>query len=122
MCQPFSFIMEHVPDFIPAVGQAFELPSVLDLHLLTLKTFLMAITSAWRASELCAPPHCITYHSGKVVQGLFFLPTMVSTFHINQVLTLLKNPPSEVQRAVQVLDVNKLLLPYAVELYNSRPK
>lgn len=58
----------------------------------TTKKLLLAITSAHKAGELnalCSDPQFIRFHSNNMVLRLdFFLPEVVSVFHIYQDLML----------------------------------
>ena len=104
----------------------FEPISSSSLQLLTCKTaFLVAITSAKRASELsalrCDPPFT-QFHPDKVTLyfDVSFLPKMVSDFHINQPIILpsfFKSPLSPLEHMLHTLDVRR-----ALSLYLDRTK
>ena len=92
----------------------FELMASCDLKLLSFKTlFLVAITSARRASELAAlradSPY-LQFFKDKVVlhPDVSFLPKVVSEFHVNQPLilpTLFPDAVTAVERMLHSLDV-----------------
>ncbi|XP_078246542.1 uncharacterized protein LOC144588170 [Pogona vitticeps] len=99
----------------------FEPMASCDLKFLSFKTlFLVAITSARRASELAAlradPPY-LQFFKDKVVlhPDVTFLPKVVSDFHVNQPLilpTLFPNAVTEVERMLHSLDVRRALAYY----------
>lgn len=98
------------------MGEPFEPMSIVDLQLLSWKiAFLVAITSAKRASELCAfradPPYTL-FHADKVV----LRPDKVVTpFHLRQSSVLpvfFPFPEDEGQRALHTLDVRRALTFY----------
>ncbi|XP_044292792.1 uncharacterized protein LOC123026809 [Varanus komodoensis] len=72
----------------------FEPLATVDLRLVSWKTaFLVAVTSARRASELCAPridPPFLNFHKEKVVLRMDseFLPKVATPFHLNQDIVL----------------------------------
>ena len=83
-------------------------------------SFLVAITSACRASELAAlradAPH-IQFYPDKVVlyPDVSFLPKVISDFHVNQPLilpTLFPSPFSDIERMLHSLDVCRTLAFY----------
>ena len=99
----------------------FEPMATSSLKLLSLKTlFLVAITSAQRASELAAlraDESYIQFYPEKVVlcPDISFLPEVISEFHVNQSLilpTLFPNPSSDVERMLHSLDVRRALAFY----------
>ena len=100
------------------VHPPFEPMATCDLKFLSLKTlFLVAITSACRASELAAlradPPY-LQFFKDKVIlyPDVSFLPKVVSDFHVNQPLllpTLFSNPSLDVERTLHCLDVRRAL-------------
>ncbi|XP_078240665.1 uncharacterized protein LOC144586384 [Pogona vitticeps] len=104
----------------------FEPMSSCDLKFLSLKTlFLVAITSARRASELAAlrsdSPY-LQFYKDKVVlfPDVSFLPKVVSEFHLNQPIslpTLFSDPSSDIERMLHSLDVKR-----ALSYYVSRTK
>uniref|UniRef100_A0ABM5GNR7 Core-binding (CB) domain-containing protein n=1 Tax=Pogona vitticeps TaxID=103695 RepID=A0ABM5GNR7_9SAUR len=104
----------------------FEPMSSCGLKFLSLKTlFLVAITSARRASELAAlrsdPPY-LQFYKDKVVlfPDISFLPKVVSDFHLNQPIslpTLFSDPSSDIERMLHSLDVKR-----ALSYYISRTK
>uniref|UniRef100_A0ABM5G4K6 Uncharacterized protein n=1 Tax=Pogona vitticeps TaxID=103695 RepID=A0ABM5G4K6_9SAUR len=108
------------------VRPPFEPMATCDLKFLSLKTlFLVAITSARRASELAAlradSPY-LQFFKDKVVlhPDISFLPKVVSDFHVNQPLllpTLFSEPSSDVERTLHCLDVRR-----ALSFYISRTK
>ncbi|KAF7251454.1 Fibrous sheath-interacting protein 1 [Varanus komodoensis] len=91
----------------------FEPLATTDLRLLSWKTaFLVAITLARRASELCAlridPPY-LNFHKEKVVlhTDLVFLLKVVSPFHINQDIILpafFPTPSTPIERLLHFLN------------------
>ncbi|XP_078246058.1 uncharacterized protein LOC140704554 [Pogona vitticeps] len=99
----------------------FEPMSSCDLKFLSLKTlFLVAITSARRASELAAlrsdSPY-LQFYKDKVVlfPDISFLPKVVSEFHLNQPIslpTLFSDPSSDIERMLHSLDVKRALSYY----------
>ena len=97
-----------------------------DLKLLSLKTlFLVAITSARRASELAAlraDQPFLQFFRDKVVlhTDVSFLPKVVSSFHLSQPLilpTLFPEPSTDLERMLHTLDVRR-----ALAFYVSRTK
>ncbi|XP_078247020.1 uncharacterized protein LOC144588309 [Pogona vitticeps] len=108
------------------VRPPFEPMATCDLKFLSLKTlFLVAITSARRASELAAlradSPY-LQFFKDKVVlyPDVSFLPKVVSDFHVNQPLllpTLFSEPSSDIERTLHCLDVRR-----ALSFYISRTK
>ena len=107
----------------------FEPLASTDLRLLSFKTlFLVAITSARRASELAAlradPPY-LQFFLDKVVlhPDVSFLPKVVSTFHINQPLvlpTLFPKPSSPIEHLLHSLDVRRALAYYTLRTKDFR--
>ncbi|XP_042315264.1 uncharacterized protein LOC121926389 [Sceloporus undulatus] len=110
-------------------SKPFEPMATTDLRLLTWKTaFLVAITSARRAGELCAlradQPY-IRFHRDKVVlrADITFLPKVVSAFHLNQdiILPILApNPSTDEERRMHSLDVRRALAFYLDRTLGSR--
>ena len=99
----------------------FEPMAHCDLKLLALKTlFLVAITSARRASELAAlrvDQPFLQFFREKVVlhTDVSFLPKVVSQFHLNQPIilpTLFPNPSNDTERMLHTLDVRRALAFY----------
>ena len=91
----------------------FEPLATCDLKLLSFKVlFLVAITSARRASELAAlraDQPFLQFFPDKVVlqTDISFLPKVVSAFHLNQPLvlpTLFASPTSDIERMLHTLD------------------
>nr|XP_008107943.1 PREDICTED: inositol hexakisphosphate kinase 3 isoform X1 [Anolis carolinensis]XP_008107944.1 PREDICTED: inositol hexakisphosphate kinase 3 isoform X1 [Anolis carolinensis]XP_016848789.1 PREDICTED: inositol hexakisphosphate kinase 3 isoform X1 [Anolis carolinensis] len=92
-----------------------------DISHLSWKTaFLVAVTSARRASELCAlradPPY-LRFHTDKVVlrTDITFLPKVVSKFHMCQDISLpafFQNPASPLEIMLHSLDVRRALAYY----------
>ncbi|XP_078235403.1 uncharacterized protein LOC144584060 [Pogona vitticeps] len=107
----------------------FEPMASCDLKFLSFKTlFLVAITSARRASELAAlradPPY-LQFFKDKVVlhPDVTFLPKVVSTFHVNQPLILPTPFPdavTEVERMLHALDVRRALAYYVTRTKDFR--
>ncbi|XP_042303393.1 uncharacterized protein LOC121920323 [Sceloporus undulatus] len=102
-------------------SKPFEPLATTDIRLLTWKTvFLVAITSARRAGELCAlrrDEPFLRFHLDKVVlrTDITFLPKVVSAFHMCQDIvlpTLAPNPTTDVERALHTLDVRRALAFY----------
>ena len=103
------------------LGAPFEPMATTDLRLLTWKTVLLvAVTSARRASELCAlrmdPPY-LAFHKDKVVlrPDPSFLPKVVSEFHVNQDIVLpafFQSPSTPLERKLHALDVRRALAFY----------
>ena len=102
-------------------SKPFEPMATTDLRLLTWKViFLVAITSARRASELAAlrvdEPY-LTFHKDKVVlrPDVRFLPKVVSNFHVNQDIilpTFFPSPTSPLETTLHKLDVRRALAFY----------
>ena len=102
-------------------SKPFEPMATTDLRLLTWKVaFLVAITSARRASELAAlrvdEPY-LTFHKDKVVlrPDMRFLPKVVSNFHVNQDIvlpTFFPTPSSPLESTLHTLDVRRALAFY----------
>ncbi|KAJ7332170.1 hypothetical protein JRQ81_014350 [Phrynocephalus forsythii] len=102
-------------------GRPFEPMATAPLLLLSLKTcFLIAITSARRASELAAlrmDPPFLQFYPDKVTlfPDITFLPKVVSEFHINQPIilpTFFPAPTTDLERSLHLLDVRRALLFY----------
>ncbi|XP_042297706.1 uncharacterized protein LOC121916539 [Sceloporus undulatus] len=102
-------------------SKPFEPLATTDLRLLTWKTvFLVAITSARRAGELCAlrrDEPFLRFHKDKVVlrTDITFLPKVVSLFHMCQDIvlpTLASNPSTMEERSLHMLDVRRALAFY----------
>ncbi|KAF7243280.1 D-2-hydroxyglutarate dehydrogenase, mitochondrial [Varanus komodoensis] len=99
----------------------FEPLATTDLRLLSWKTaFLVTVMSARRASELCAlridPPY-LNFHKEKVVlrTDSVFLPKVVPSFHINQVIVLpafFPTPATPIEWSLHALDVCRCLAFY----------
>ena len=96
----------------------FEPLATCSLKLLSLKvSFLVAITSARRASELAAlraDQPFLQFFPDKVIlhTDVSFLPKIVSEFHLSQPLilpTLFPNPTSDTERMLHTLDVRRAL-------------
>lgn len=96
------YTWDYQSHFVPAklTGKPFKLMATSSLHLITRKpVFLVAITSANRASELCLfhahLPYFI-FHSDKVVfqPDQSFFPKVVTPFHLAQTTTSTVFPPS----------------------------
>ncbi|XP_078239075.1 12S rRNA N(4)-cytidine methyltransferase METTL15 isoform X1 [Pogona vitticeps] len=103
------------------IRHPFEPMACIEFKFLILKTaFLVAITSAKRASELAAlqaDPPFIQFHSDKVTLyfDVSFLPKVVSDFHLNQPIILLcffKSPSSPLEHMLHTLDVRHALAFY----------
>ena len=102
-------------------ARPFEPMATVDLRLLTWKVvFLVAITSARRASELAAlridEPY-LTFHKDKVVlrPDVAFLPKVVSDFHVNQDIvlpTFFPAPTTPLETTLHALDVRRALAFY----------
>ncbi|XP_042332287.1 uncharacterized protein LOC121935156 [Sceloporus undulatus] len=102
-------------------SKPFEPLDTTDLRLLTWKTvFLVVITSARRAGELCALQRdepFLRFHKDKVVlrTDITFLPKVVSLFHMCQDIvlpTLVSNPSTMEERSLHMLDVRRALAFY----------
>ncbi|XP_042317564.1 uncharacterized protein LOC121927762 [Sceloporus undulatus] len=102
-------------------SKPFEPLATTDIRLLTWKTvFLVAITSARRAGELCAlrrDQPFLRFHLDKVVlrTDITFLPKVVSAFHMCQDIvlpTLAPNPTTDAERVLHTLDVRRALAFY----------
>ncbi|KAF7252794.1 Importin-5 [Varanus komodoensis] len=99
----------------------FEPLATVDLRLVSWKTaFLVAVTSARRASELPAlridPPY-LNFHEEKVILCMdsSFLPKVATPFHLSQDIVLpvfYPAPSNPVQRALHTLDVRRCLAFY----------
>ncbi|XP_044310309.1 uncharacterized protein LOC123035786 [Varanus komodoensis] len=99
----------------------FEPLATTNLHLLSWKTaFLVAVTSARRASELFAlhidPPY-LNLHKEKVVlrTDRVFLPKVMSPFHVTQDIVLpafFPTPSMPMERSLHSLDVRRCLTSY----------
>ncbi|XP_067320571.1 uncharacterized protein [Anolis sagrei] len=99
----------------------FEPLATIDLPYLSWKVaFLVAITSARRASELCAlrvdPPY-LKFHKDKVVlrTDISFLPKVSTTFHMSQEIVLpsfFQNPTTPLEKGWHCLDVRRALAFY----------
>ncbi|XP_078250106.1 uncharacterized protein LOC144589410 [Pogona vitticeps] len=96
----------------------FEPLATCSLKLLSLKVlFLVAITSARRASELAAlraDQPFLQFFNDKVIlhTDVSFLPKVVSEFHLNQPLilpTFFSQPANETERMLHSLDVRRAL-------------
>ncbi|XP_078249919.1 uncharacterized protein LOC144589350 [Pogona vitticeps] len=96
----------------------FEPLATCSLKLLSLKVlFLVAITSARRASELAAlraDQPFLQFFNDKVIlhTDVSFLPKVVSEFHLNQPLvlpTFFSQPTNETERMLHSLDVRRAL-------------
>ena len=102
----------------------FEPLATTDIRLLTLKTaFLVAVTTARRASELCAlrvdSPYLI-FHKDKVTlhPDPSFMPKVITDFHINQDIYLpsfFQSPSTELEKTLHTLDIRQ-----AVAFYKDR--
>ncbi|KAJ7335336.1 hypothetical protein JRQ81_013277 [Phrynocephalus forsythii] len=99
----------------------FEPLASVPLHMLSVKlAFLLAITSARRASELAAlrsDPPFLQFHLEKVTlyPDVSFLLKVVSHFHLSQPLVLptyFPSPSTDVERMLHTLDVRRALLFY----------
>ncbi|KAF7245508.1 G2/mitotic-specific cyclin-B [Varanus komodoensis] len=99
----------------------FEPLATVDLRLVSWKTaFLVAVTSARRASELCAlridPPY-LNFHREKVVLRLdpSFLPKVSTPFHTGQDIVLpafFPSPSNPLERSLHSLDIRHCLAFY----------
>ncbi|XP_074849028.1 uncharacterized protein LOC142012530 isoform X1 [Carettochelys insculpta] len=103
-------------------GPPFEPLATISLHLLTIKTtFLLAITSARRVSELAAvmaTPPCAVFSKEAVTIRLHpgFVPKVSSEFHINEPIVLPSFYPkpdnSNKEARLHLLDVRRALAFY----------
>lgn len=102
-------------------GRPFEPMATCDIRLLMWKTsFLVAITSARRVSELaalrCVQPYLLFLpHSVCLRPDIRFLPKVVSNFHPSSDIILpdfYPSPTSEEERKLHSLDVKRALLFY----------
>ena len=99
----------------------FEPMATCDVRLLSFKTlFLVAITSARRASELAAlrsDQPFLQFFKDKVIlhPDISFLPKVVIDFHLNQPLalpTLFSDPVTDTERMLHTLDVRRAIAFY----------
>lgn len=108
----------------PTVGPSlpyqtpFKPAATCDLHLLSWKTlFLVAITSAWRVSELAALDSRREFlsflpHAVRLSTHCTFLPKVVSAFHLQADLMLpdfYPNPTNDLECLWHTLDVTRAL-------------
>ncbi|XP_044300087.1 shieldin complex subunit 1 isoform X1 [Varanus komodoensis] len=99
----------------------FEPLVTIDLRLVSWKkAFLVAVTSARRASELCVvrldPPY-LNFHREKVVLRMdpSFLPKVTTSFHMGQDIVLpafFLSPTNPLERSLHTLDIRRCLAFY----------
>ncbi|KAF7252362.1 Protein P [Varanus komodoensis] len=107
----------------------FEPLATVDLRLVSWKkVFLVVVTSARRASELCAlridPPY-LNFHREKVVLRLdpSFLPKVATSFHMGQDIILpafFPSPSTPLERSLHSLDVRRCLAFYRLRTESIR--